>query len=203
VISTKVSRVACVGCMCVLVAVAPRAGADDARGQYAVRGAGLISCGLYMQQRSTQGDIYLMTAAWVDGYVTGVNQHSADTYDVLPFEGAELLMSILDNHCKDHPKDPVFGVLNSLFQKLWPGRLTQRSEKTAVVVGERKIEIYTAIIVRMQQALHALGLYDGPANGAFSEQTGEALKRYQTSIGFDPSGFPDQMTVWRLLIKET
>ena len=50
-----------------------------------------------------------------------------------------------------------------------------------------------------KEHLKTLGLYDGPANGAFSLQTMDALKRFQTSINFEATGFPDQMTLWRLL----
>ena len=124
--------IAGVCCAVALLPAAPSARAADDRGQYAVRGAGLISCGLYVQQRAAKSDVYLMVAAWIDGYVTGINQHAADTYDLLPFEGAELLMTILDKHCKTHPKDPVFGVMNSLFKQLWPeqaDRLKQAQQK--------------------------------------------------------------------------
>lgn len=199
----RLVRFAAAACSaCSLLALAPAAWSNDAKGQFAVRGAGLISCGLYSQQRAAKGDIYLMTAAWIDGYVTGINQHASATYDLLPFESAELLMSILDKHCKDHPKDPVFGVLNSLFTTLWPDRLTERSEKIAIVVGERKTELYGATITRIQRDLSAHGLYAGPANGAFSLQTIDALKQFQSSIGFEATGFPDQLTMWRLLRSE-
>jgi hypothetical protein len=201
-IRRHVQLLAAVCCAVALLAVEPRVRADDSRGQHAVRGAGLISCGLYTEQRDAKSDVYLMTAAWIDGYVTGINQHAADTYDLLPFEGAELLMSILDKHCRAHAKDPVFGVLNSLFKQLWPDRLTTRSDKTAIDVGDQKTELYQAVISRIQQHLHARGLYDGPVNGAFSLQTIDALKRFQTSIAFEATGFPDQMTLWRLLRSE-
>jgi len=65
---------------------------------------------------------YLVTAAWVDGYITGINQYAENAYDISPFESTELLMIVIDEHCRDHPKDPVFGVLLNLFKQLWqPG----------------------------------------------------------------------------------
>ena len=101
----------------------------DKQGQYAIRGAGLISCAIYSKQRAARSNV--LTSSPQHGlmeYITGVNQYAPQTYDLLSFEGAELLMAILDEHCKANPTDPVFGVLASLFRKLWPDRVTEKSD---------------------------------------------------------------------------
>jgi hypothetical protein len=174
----------------------------DKDGQYAIRGAGLISCAIYNQERAARSNVYLVTAAWVDGYITGINQYAPQTYDVLSFEGTELLMSILTEHCKSNPTDPVFGVLASLFRKLWPDRVTGKSEKTTIVMAERDARHYVELIKRAQKKLRAKRFYSGAISGNYSPQTVEAMKRYQKSIGFDPTGFPDQLTLWRLMRSE-
>lgn len=171
----------------------------DKQGQYAIRGAGLITCALYTQERAARGDVYLMTAAWADGYITGINQHAPQTYDLLSFEGTELLMAILDEHCKTNPTDPVFAVLASLFKKLWPDRVTGKSDKTAIVIAEREAKHYVELIKRVQKRLQAKRLYSGEISGKYSPQTIEAMKRFQKSIGFATTGFPDQLTLWRLM----
>lgn len=189
-------------CLTATLLSASVARAEDDKGQYAVRGAGLINCALFVQARATRDDAYLVVAAWADGYVTGINQHARETYDVLSFEGTELLMAVVDQHCQQNPTDPVFGVLTKLFEQLWPDRLTSRSDKVAVRVGEREAQHYVELIGRMQRALSAGGFYVGPIDGELSPPTVEALKRFQVSIDFEGTGFPDQTTLWRLLRNE-
>lgn len=189
-------------CTAALLLAAAHARSADDKGQYAVRGAGLISCALYTRERAAQGDVYLATAAWIDGYVTGINQYASQTYDVLPFEGTELVMAILDRHCSEHPTDPVFGVLTNLLEKLWPDRLAQKSEKTTIAMGEKETRLYVEVIRRVQQRLQAAGVYEGPISGEYSKQTAEAVQRFQESIGFEATGFPDQLTSWRLMRSE-
>jgi len=140
-----------------------------------------------------------MTAAWVDGFITGANQYSSDTYDLMSFESTELLLSVVNAHCEKNPQDPVYGVLNNLFESLRPDRLTEKSDKTVVAVGEREAHHYQSLIGRVQEQLKARGFYDDPVNSAFSLQTIEAVKRYQQSVNLNPTGFPDQVTLWRLL----
>ncbi len=178
---------------------ASAAHAADSKGEFAVRGAGLISCGVYAQEQSARGDIYLVVSSWVDGYVTGSNQHAADTYDLLSFETTELLMAIVDRHCRTRPQDPVFGVLNKLFEKLHAERLTAKSPKITITEGKREARHYVELIKRMQAKLRKAGHYRGKANGEFTPQTAKALEAFQKSIGFEPTGFPDQTTLWRLL----
>ena len=85
--------------------------AADDKGQFGVRGAGIISCAIYEKEREAQSEVYLITAAWVDGYITGTNQHMPSTYDLMSFETTELLTAILAEHCKKNPADTVFSVL--------------------------------------------------------------------------------------------
>jgi len=173
----------------VLLLSAAKAYTADGEGQFAVRGAGLISCALYTQERAARSEVYLVAAAWVDGYITGINQHASQTYDLMSFENTELLMAILDNHCQTNPSDPVFGVLVNLFKKLWPDRLIDKSDKTTIAIGEREARHYVESIGRVQNRLQAAGFYKGPRNNEYSPQTMEAMKKFQTSIGFEPTGF--------------
>ncbi|MBD1400736.1 peptidoglycan-binding protein [Pelovirga terrestris] len=186
----------------VLLLSAATAHTADGEGQFAVRGAGLISCALYTQERAARSEVYLVAAAWVDGYITGINQHASQTYDLMSFESTELLMAILDNHCQKNPSDPIFGVLVNLFKKLWPDRLIDKSDKTTIAIGEREARHYVESIGRVQNRLQAAGFYKDPRNNEYSPQTLEAMKKFQTSIGFEPTGFPDQLTLWRLMRNE-
>lgn len=173
--------------------------AADDKGQFGVRGAGLISCAIYEKEREAQSEIYLITAAWVDGYITGINQHLPATYDLMSFETTELLAAILAEHCKKNPADTVFSVLKNLFDKLHQDRLQLHSNKTEVVVGERKASLYVEVLKRIQKKLFSAGFYKGEIDGIYSPSTIEAMKEFQRSVKYNPTGFPDQMTLWRLL----
>lgn len=176
---------------------APRA--SDDRGAYAVRGVGLVTCATFSQARANHGDAYVAVAAWVDGYITGINQYAANTYDVAPFESTELFMQVASQYCRDHPQNRIFPVLLDVFKRLWPDRLTHASAKSPIAGAGHTTKLYVAIIERMQRKLQSGGYYKGPVNGEFSAQTVGALKAFQESIAFKPTGFPDQATLWRLL----
>lgn len=172
--------------------------AADEKGQFAIRGAGLISCSIFYQEKQTKSEVYLITASWVDGYLTGRNQFSDKNYDSLSFETTELLMSILEKHCKNNPKDLIYPVINSLFEKLKDQRLLAQSEKIEIVAGERKTFLYLATLNRLKQKLVDSGYYQGKISSGYDEQTKKAIKKFQTSIAFQATGFPDQLTLWRL-----
>lgn len=182
-----------------LLLAVPNARAADQRGGYAVRGAGLMSCAVFNQARKDKGDAYLVVAAWIDGYITGVNQYAAKTYDVAPFESTELFMNVVGQYCGGHPQARVFGVLLDLFKQLWPDRLADKSDKVPVAGSGHATRLYVEVVERMQRKLKASGDYSGSIDGKLSAETVEALKKYQRAIGFKPTGFPDQATLWRLL----
>lgn len=183
----------------VLLLPAAEANSADDKGQHAVRGAGLINCALYTQEREAKGDVYLVTAAWIDGYVTGINQHAPETYDLLSFEGTELLTAVIAQHCQENPTDPVFGVLAKLFEQLESDRLTEKSDKVVINLAGKEVSHYVELIMRLQRELQAKGLYDGPIHGDYSPDTAKAVRQFQESIDFEATGFPDQLTLWRLM----
>ena len=173
--------------------------AADSKGQFGVRGVGLISCAIYEKEREARSEVYLITAGWIDGYITGTNQHSSETYDLLSFETTELLTVILAKHCKKNPADTIFPVLKNLFVKLNQDRLQFQSKKTEVIVGERKTSLYVEVVKRIQTKLASSGFYKGKVDGNYEQSSIDAMKAFQRSVQFNPTGFPDQATLWRLL----
>jgi len=173
--------------------------AADEKGQFAVRGAGLVTCSVYGQEREAQSEAYLVIAAWMDGYITATNQYSPATYDSLSFETTELLAAVISEHCKKNPDERIFPVLKNLLEKLHYDRLGSLSKKTEVVLHERNVSLYVEVLKRVQQQLANLGFYKGGIDGEFGSTTANAISSFQKSIAFDPTGFPDQMTLWRLM----
>jgi len=172
--------------------------AADGAGQFALRGTGLLPCSVFTQERARRSELYRLAASWADGYLTGVNQHQDTTYDAASFESTELLMAVVAEHCQDNPSDPLFGVLNSLFKKLAIDRLQERSPKLEITNGQLTASIYVSVLTRAQDLLASYGHYSGDATGKYDVATIAAFKAYQSSIGFEPTGFPDQATLWRL-----
>jgi peptidoglycan hydrolase-like protein with peptidoglycan-binding domain len=55
------------------------------------------------------------------------------------------------------------------------------------------------VLRRVQQKLAAAGFYRGPIDGNYDASTQKAMQAFQTSVKLQPTGFPDQATLWRLL----
>jgi hypothetical protein len=169
-----------------------------ADGQYGVRGAALVPCSVYTQERSAQSELYAMLSSWIDGYISGVNQQASGVFDVSSFESTELLAALLNEHCVKHPSNTLYSVVTLLVEKMAANRLADYSEKVTVQQGERKVRLYRETLRRMQNKFSAIGLYEGEQDGAYSPHLQESIRRYQTSINFKATGFPDQLTLWRL-----
>ena len=59
--------------------------------------------------------------------------------------------------------------------------------------------MYAEVLQRVQDRLSALGLYQGEREPQFGEKTREALTAFQRNSDLQPTGLPDQATLWRLL----
>lgn len=169
--------------------------------EYAIRGAGLIDCQAFLTEQEKQSRAYLMIGGWIDGYITGINQYAADTYDVTSFESTELFVEIIKNHCLKNPQDRLFPVINSIIAQRWPHRIKEKSPLVGVTLGEMSVPLYRESIVRIQERLSDKGFYSSPtASGTFDAETITALAKFQETLeGFEVTGFPDQATLWALL----
>lgn len=175
--------------------------AADAAGQFAMKGAGLLPCGSFVAERERQSDAYYLIAGWVEGYLSAYNRASPDTYDITSFESTELLLSVIQGHCESHPDDRLHQVLQSMISQLHADRLREESPRVEISDGERTTRLYRETLTRIQQRLAGLGLYQGGAHGRWTDATAAALMAFQSDIGFEMTGFPDQATLWRLLRK--
>lgn len=175
--------------------------AADAKGDFALKGAGFLPCRIYVDEREKRSNIYYMISGWLEGYVSAHNKYTADTFDLTSFESLELLLRVMDNHCKSNPDDRLYSVINSIIIKLNPDRLQQASPRVEITEGDRKTVLYRETIRRMQAELTLLGLYKAEVDGRYTDATRSALIAFQSDLGFETTGFPDQTTLWRLLRK--
>lgn len=181
-----------------LLAPASVTGADDAN-RFALKGAGFLPCQVFVNEREKQSNVYYMIGGWVEGYVSAYNKLTADNYDVMSFEALELLLEVMDNHCRSNANDPLHAVLSAMLDQMESDRIRQESSRVEIAEGERRTQLYRETIRRMQSALTRLGLYKGEVDGRFTDQTRSALLAFQSDLGFETTGFPDQATLWRLL----
>ena len=173
--------------------------AADANGEFALKGAGFLTCKAYAEERARRSDVYYMIGGWLDGFISAHNKYAHDTYDVTSFESAELLLRVIDGHCKANPDDRLYSVINSLVTQLGHERLQEKSVRVEIVEGRRKAVLYRETIGRIQTKLTQLGLYKAPVDSAYTDATRSALMAFQSDIGFEMTGFPDQATLWHLL----
>ncbi len=176
--------------------------AVDSENRYSIRGAGLLTCENYIIEREKKSDAYFMIGGWIDGFITGVNQYMANTYDVTSFESTELLALIIQRHCKKNPEDRLYSVIHTILSKLHEDRIKQGSALVTVKVGDKQTQLYREVIRRIQQALTKRELYMGQEDGQFSPDLEKAIKLFQRRKKMKPTGFPDQSTLWKLLRRE-
>jgi len=174
------------------------AAAAGQKGQYGIRGAGLVSCQIYNQQRKARSRAYDVIGGWMDGYIAGINQYAGDTYDAAPFETTELYAALVGEYCEKHPETPIFTVLNSLVKYHWKDRLRAPSPKVEVAVGEQKVMLYAGVIRQIQQRLSKRGFYHGKVTDFYGPAVQKAMGAFQGSIHFKPTGFPDEASLWKL-----
>jgi len=69
-----------------------------------------------------------------------------------------------------------------------------------VVIQEGKtgLLIYPEIIRRAQKALKGAGVYRGPVDGNYSQETRDAVLAYQKHNKLKMTGLADPATLWRL-----
>lgn len=172
--------------------------AADSKGQFGIRGAGLVSCYVFDHEREAHSTVYDVIAGWMDGYITGMNQYAPGTYDAASFQSTELYAALVAEYCKKHPETPVFAVINSLVKQTWKDRLRAPSQKVEVAIGDQKVLLYEAAIRQIQEKLASRGYYGDKISSAYGPAVQQAMMAFQQSIRFKATGFPDQATLWRL-----
>jgi hypothetical protein len=183
------------------VLYAPGALAADENSKFALKGAGFLPCQVFSAERERKSNTYYLIAGWVEGYISAHNRNVPDTFDITSFESTELLLSVMQSHCKANPNDRLYPVLNSMLAQLHPDRLQKESPRVEITEGKRKAVLYEETIRRIQGELTRRGLYKGPLDGRYTEATNAALKAFQSDVKFQTTGFPDQATLWRLMRK--
>ncbi|MBX3682134.1 MAG: peptidoglycan-binding protein [Rhodocyclaceae bacterium] len=186
----------------VVLLASSTANAADAKGGFAVEGAGAQSCETFLKAKANGGNDLAIFAGWVDGYLTGANQHAPQTYDFTPWQTVGLLIAALANHCEKEPKRPFIVAVNNMLAALKAERMQERSETVKIEADGRSGLFYKTVMEDAQKRLAAEKLYKGTIDGSFGPTTEAAFKAFQKREGLKESGLPDQATLFKLFVKK-
>lgn len=176
--------------------------AADNDGKFAAKGAARRVCSDFTQASKDKTSDVLLYGGWVEGYLSAYNQFQPDTYDVMPWQTTELVLIFLRRHCESHPQTKFFDAMSSLISSLFPIRLEQESAIVSVDVNNGQSYYYVEILKRAKQRLHAMGHYaTEPVYDDFNEQDIKAFADFQTKLGLQATGIPDQLTLSSLFLK--
>ena len=187
------------------------------QGQFAVEGAGLATCSAFVAARKSRGefrsqvgagapdmetasgvDTYARFIGWVEGYLTATNRYAADTFDVAPWQTAELYGVIINDHCEKNPDERLYTVVMKMVTTLSDTRMKTPSEQVSLSVKGRGFTLYTEVVRRIKDALKQQGLYRGQVNETWDQDTQLAVAGYQAVVGLQDTGLPDPLTLWLL-----
>ena len=154
--------------------------AADKGGEFAMQGAGMLSCERFMEERKNESKVFWNIGGWIDGYLTGYNNYRADTYDITthaPKDSASAFTSLLTGHCRENPEDRIGVVIKTLAQELHPIRLRKHSSIKDVNIDGDSYQIYEKTLTKMQRILQRRGEYDGEVDGEYGPKMRNALTR--------------------------
>jgi len=172
--------------------------AADAQGNFATLGGGSVNCKRFLEVRAAKSNEYFLLGGWIDGYLTARNEYDRDTYALTPWQSLEFLAGSLAQWCKQHPNERFLQAVASMAAALKPQRLVRKSERVRITVGVVQQDFYVETIRRIQAALAKIGLFRGKVDGRFDTETSAALRKYQSMQGITATGFPDELTLFKL-----
>ncbi len=172
--------------------------AADGQGRFHGMGAGIATCERFLEARASQSQESFMFGGWIDGYLSARNQLDSNTYSLAPWQTTDVLAGFIADYCAKKPDEVFLRAVMVMTKALMPARLTDQSERITVAVGSFKAAYFKATLLALQHRLRELGYYSGDIDGDFDATTSTALKAFQRATLIDPSGFPDQITLFKL-----
>ncbi len=165
---------------------------------YMVKGAGNGSCENFVSERRDRTDTYKIYGGWIAGYLTGYNRYTEDTFDIVPWQGIDLLAVLLDNFCRKNPEVRFINAVDAMIASLLPTRLRNPSETLEIRSKDRSFYVLQSVLKMIQERLEKKGYYQDNIDGVWGENTKEALEAFQKENGLPTSGVPDQHTLFVL-----
>ncbi len=174
------------------VALASAANGADPRGDFAVRGIGLETCGAYREGRAAQPMLRAAARSWLNGYLTAYNQLALDTYDVTAGKSLDELEMGLEQYCQTNPGHTIAFAAVAVASSLDSTRIRTNPNQAPAP------QIAPEVIRRIQQALKNRGHYKGGVDGIDGPGTRSGLESFQRAEGLAVTRLPDAVTLARL-----
>lgn len=184
----------------VLALSAGEAIAADSDGNFAIKGAGLQTCGAFVasfEARSTDLGLY---GGWIDGFLTGQNQYLDGIFDLAAWETTQVLLGLTHSSCSQLPPETRFiDGFAQVMRVLRPNAIPEQTGASTARLGDSAVALYDIVMIRMKASLVERGYIPGDVESAtFTSETAAALKAFQADSGLTESGLPDQQTLYTL-----
>lgn len=177
----------------------PSLGADD-KGDFAIKGGGVQPCGAFLTAYEARNTDLALYAGWIDGYLTGLNQSTPDTYDLASWHSVETLIGLLQAACSQSaPERRVIEAFTDVLRLLYPGRVQAQDGMIALVHEGTGMTIYASVLRSAKARLNALGHGAGAEDDSFTPDVVRAIEAFQRARNIPVTGLPDQQTLYLLL----
>lgn len=196
----KLLRIAGVGLSICLAAAAPVHAATD-KGEFGVKGIGATDCATLVREFKASTPNAMMYGGWLYGYLTAMNQTSADTFDLTPWQDLNTLTNFIVDYCGKNPRTSFGQAVFNMTAALKPRRARSASAPRRIGPKGSSMVLYGETITRIGQALKAKGYYKGALDESkpqFTEEMSKAVKAFQAHNKLSETGMPDQFTLFRL-----
>jgi len=177
-------------------AMLARVMAADAEGRFAVRGAGMVECRVFVEEKRRNTPKLSLYLGWIDGYVSAANQFSSDTFDRVPWGNTVYLATLVESYCNKHPGERFYVAVGRLLENLSKQRLRTSSELVNAEYGGHRTFLYRSVLKAVQARLKEAGHYQGEPDGTYGPATRDALLAFQKEVKTRQTGLPDQLTLY-------
>ena len=191
--------------MAILLAATAGSGnadAADKKGNFALHGAGALSC-----EQLTSGllgghaAVREALGSWILGYLSALNRERTDTYDITPIQDPNALVNMVVSVCDKDRNARVETVVFTIGRLLERAKVAEESPEQTVNVLGRTATLRKDTLIALERVLVADKLLTGKADGEFDGNTEAALKKYQEAQKLPVTGLPDAATIARALIE--
>lgn len=172
--------------------------AADAGGDFAVKGVGLAPCADVAKAIEEQSPLFLSMGGWIAGYMTALNQKSAETFDLFSWQDDTTVAGAILAWCRANPSARLFEATAAMAKSLERDRIRERTSLLTIGGTDPPLRVYAETLRRAQEALARFG-FDPGERGTFGAGTRAALTRYQSKAGLPQTGLPDRESLYALL----
>lgn len=99
-------------------------------------------CSAFIQAYDQRSNDAFVLAEWLTGYLSAINQHAAETFDLAPWQSTEVLMLLAKDLCARSPDEQFYRVADGLATILSKDRLQAFAEPIEVGSKEMPMKMF-------------------------------------------------------------